>query len=295
MPAYNAARTISMAIESVLKQNYPQWELLVINDGSNDATEEIVQSYLDPRIRLIQQRQQGVSAARNKGLQEALGSWIAFLDADDLWLSHKLQTQLAYLKKYQSLFADDPELNHLPIWFCSDYRVFVNQYDTNQPAAKVHYPPNCSTHEKLLIYNFVGTLTVFAPKLLLLAEKGFSTDFNGPEDWELWLRMTKSGNLIKIPETLSYYRLNPHGISKNAPRQIQQEWHVLRRHLFNANVSENTKSEAIWQYYRRAIILSIQNRDWQQVRHFYWILLTQIPWHKENFIEPLLWLIRKWI
>lgn len=85
MPVYNVEKYVGESIRSVLDQTYADWELIVINDGSTDNTANVVRSFTDPRIRLINQANEGVSAARNHGIQEARGDYIAFLDGDDLW------------------------------------------------------------------------------------------------------------------------------------------------------------------------------------------------------------------
>ena len=95
MAAYNAEKTIDIAINSVLAQTYTEWELLVINDYSKDHTAEIVASFTDPRIRLLQnEKNSGVSISRKKGMEAANGEWIAVLDSDDAWTPDKLEKQV---------------------------------------------------------------------------------------------------------------------------------------------------------------------------------------------------------
>jgi glycosyltransferase involved in cell wall biosynthesis len=97
IPAFNRGFVISAALESILNQTYQDWEALVVNDGSTDDTSEVVKGYMrkDSRIRLIEQdRQRGAQAARNIGIRNALGMWIAFLDSDDRWLPHSLEARL---------------------------------------------------------------------------------------------------------------------------------------------------------------------------------------------------------
>ena len=96
MPAYNGAKYISAAISSVQAQTFSGWELLIIDDGSTDATAEVVKKHLaDSRILYVAQSNRGQAAARNRAIALAKGEWIAFLDQDDLWLPEKLQLQLA--------------------------------------------------------------------------------------------------------------------------------------------------------------------------------------------------------
>ncbi|MBM2835200.1 MAG: glycosyl transferase [Candidatus Brocadiaceae bacterium] len=90
IPTYNRAPYVIMAIESVLAQSYQDYEIIVVDDGSTDGTRDVLEPYRD-RIRYMYQDNKGVSAARNTGIQESRGEWIAFLDSDDEWLPNKLE------------------------------------------------------------------------------------------------------------------------------------------------------------------------------------------------------------
>jgi glycosyltransferase involved in cell wall biosynthesis len=100
IPLYNGELTIERAINSVLKQSYPQFEIVVVDDGSTDSSSSKLLNIKDPRLRVIKQKNRGVSAARNKGIAEARNEWIAFLDADDEWLPDFLVVIVALMKKY---------------------------------------------------------------------------------------------------------------------------------------------------------------------------------------------------
>ena len=103
MPAFNAAKVIGEAISSVLAQTYPHWELLITDDGSNDDTAVVVRSFNDSRIQLVQQSNQGVSAARNRGLEIARGEFITFLDADDALPPRSLESRVQLLLREPSV------------------------------------------------------------------------------------------------------------------------------------------------------------------------------------------------
>lgn len=100
MPAHNAEKFIGQAIESVICQSYPHWELIIVNDGSTDQTGEIVNQCVDKRIRVIHQENGGESVARNTGLSNAQGEFVAFLDADDIYLPDHLQVAVGYLQSH---------------------------------------------------------------------------------------------------------------------------------------------------------------------------------------------------
>ena len=100
IPAYNAAKTISETIDSVRRQTFTDFELIVINDGSSDHTAELVNAVADDRLQLFSYENGGLPVARNRGIDRASGEFIAFLDADDLWTPDKLELQLEALQKH---------------------------------------------------------------------------------------------------------------------------------------------------------------------------------------------------
>jgi glycosyltransferase involved in cell wall biosynthesis len=104
IPTYNRAHCVGEAIKSVLDQTYKNFEIIVVDDGSTDNTQEVLATFGD-RIRVIRQENKGVSAARNAGIREARGEWLAFLDSDDLWLPDKLGIQIADLRRYPEAIA----------------------------------------------------------------------------------------------------------------------------------------------------------------------------------------------
>lgn len=106
IPTYNRAKYVTQAIDSVLAQTYKDYEIIVVDDGSTDNTQEVLYAYIDSlKINYIYQDNAGVSAARNAGISVAKGDWVAFLDSDDQWLPDKLSTQMAALRENQSLVA----------------------------------------------------------------------------------------------------------------------------------------------------------------------------------------------
>src|SRR5690606_11857402 len=100
IPLYNKEQSVTNTLQSVLNQTYTEFEVVIVNDGSTDNSVEKVEAFNDPRIRLIHQANAGVSAARNKGIEEAKFEWIAFLDADDLWMENHLSTLRNMIETY---------------------------------------------------------------------------------------------------------------------------------------------------------------------------------------------------
>lgn len=111
IPAYNRANCVATAVESVLSQTFRDHEIIAVDDGSSDRTDEVLKSF-GGRIRLIRQENQGVSSARNTGVRASRGKWIAFLDSDDRWHSDKLECQIAALEKYNAKVCFTRSINH---------------------------------------------------------------------------------------------------------------------------------------------------------------------------------------
>lgn len=139
MPAYNAEKYITESVDTVINQTYKNWELIIINDGSTDDTEAIARQYTltDSRIKLINQENKKLSAARNIGIKAAVGDWVAFLDADDLWVADKLKKQIALINTKPDIglvFSDgyifnDGDLNtDFPYGAASGYFTGVEMY-----------------------------------------------------------------------------------------------------------------------------------------------------------------------
>lgn len=221
MPSFNAAQTICVAVESVLGQTFQNWELLVINDGSTDNTLDVMAQFNDRRISLITQVNQGVAAARNAGLKQASGEYIAFLDSDDLWLPAKLEKQVSLLAQSGDClglvytkhrgFTEDPSRS-----FSMDVDASIG-YDND-----LH---------RLLIMDYVPTLTVMM-RASLISEIGyFREDLRGTEDWDYWIRAVKFSGISRVNEELALYRISQNSLSRNKDRHSIEELKVLDQHL----------------------------------------------------------------
>jgi glycosyltransferase involved in cell wall biosynthesis len=220
MPAYNVERYITEAIKSVLNQTYQNYEIIVVDDGSIDNTRQVLDEFLsskgfqieetngrntqyairNTRIRYFYQQNQGPAVARNRGVREANGEYIAFLDADDLWLPQKLEKQMNKFKK-------DSEYGLI---HTNRIRIDLNG---NPQLTKQRVIPEGQIFEELLKGNFICCSSVLVKKSCfdvvgLLDE---SKEVNKAEDYDMWLRIAyryKCG-FINLP--LVKYRVNPNG------------------------------------------------------------------------------------
>lgn len=218
MPAYNSAPFIEDSIQSVLSQTYSRWELFVIDDASIDATARIAEDLAekDPRIKLLQlERNQGTGAARNKGIDAANGAFIAFLDADDLWLPEKLEVQLEFLLE-----------NDLAMTFSS---YFIISEDGSLLDIMVEALP-VLTYQKLLKSNYVGNLTGIYN--VEKTGKVYSPLLRKRQDWAMWLTiLRKAGKVEGMLEPLAMYRKRKNSLSQNKAALIVYNFNVYRQFL----------------------------------------------------------------
>ncbi|EOH0493162.1 glycosyltransferase family 2 protein [Providencia rettgeri] len=188
MPCYNAEQYIKDSINSVLNQTYPHFELIIIDDLSTDNSINIINSFSDNRIKLIQLTQNGgAGVARNTGIEAAQGRFIAFLDSDDLWRPNKLEAQLSHMIE-------------------GNYPLSYTQYQkfTQEGKGKLVIPPNTVTYNELLYCNIIGCLTaVYDTKIL---GKQFMPLIRKRQDMGLWLKILAQGHTAYCcPQVLAEY------------------------------------------------------------------------------------------
>lgn len=192
LPTFNRAWSLKRAIDSVLTQDYPYIELIVIDDGSTDQTSSILKSYQN-RIKIIRQSNSGVSAARNAGIREAKGELIALLDSDDAWKSQKVSCQVTF-------FNDNPEA-----LICQTEEIWIRNGKRVNPKIK-HQKPSGMIFKKSLNLCLVSPSAVMM-RTDLFKEKGmFDETFTVCEDYDLWLRVSHDipVYLIDKPYTIKY-------------------------------------------------------------------------------------------
>jgi teichuronic acid biosynthesis glycosyltransferase TuaG len=225
MPAYNAADYIQSTLESVLNQSFRDWELLVINDCSTDNTTDLVEKYkkLEPRIKLINlTKNMGAPAGpRNIGIQNALGHWIAFLDADDIWHPEKLNRQIAVLQNTKAKF-------------CSTQMVDFRGDETPELSDAGENQIEWVSFARQLIKLRTPTSSVIANKDLLLKHP-FNEDmaYKAREDLDCWLHCHEElGKSVKIMAPMMGYRIIEGQISGKKWPMVKRHFHVLRNYCF---------------------------------------------------------------
>jgi glycosyltransferase involved in cell wall biosynthesis len=237
IPVYQVENYIEEAVRSVIKQTYKHLEILIVDDGSPDKSREICQQFQDNRITIITQENQGVSAARNQGIRQSQGEFLAFLDGDDLWLPQKLELHVKYLEEFSDVGMSFNGFS------------YINEFGKSLEISRL-YKLKKIAPEIILCRNPVGNPSCVVIKRKLLEEiklksKGlnniqndnyFDRELNHFEDVELWLRVALKSNwkIEGIPHVLTLYRVNPKGASANFSQQVEGLEKVLKKISFSA-------------------------------------------------------------
>lgn len=217
MPSYNTEKYISESIESIIAQTYKNWELLIIDDCSEDLTIQIIQKYLKvyPNIFLIQlEKNSGAAVSRNKGIEKANGEYIAFLDSDDLWEENKLEIQINFMKENNCAFSftEYMEIDEMG----------------NDLGILIKVPVKAITYRSYLLTNPIGCLTaVYSVKKI---GKVYMPLIRKRQDAALWLRILNTGKkAYPIKENLAKYRIRKSSISSNKINLIKYQWALYRK------------------------------------------------------------------
>lgn len=196
VPLYNKQESISNTIKSVLDQSFQDFEIVVVDDGSTDESAIKVNNIQDPRIRLISQNNQGVSAARNKGIKEAKYEWIAFLDGDDLWEKNHLEE----ITKMMNIYPDD--------------KVFVTSFEYSDNRRLFKHERNNSIYRvesyfKEAIDEILVWTSIIVVNKNCFSEVGLFKEYlKRGEDVDLWARLAKRFLIVKSSKVTATYRID---------------------------------------------------------------------------------------
>lgn len=208
IPAYNAAATILETIDSVLNQTFTDFEVWVIDDGSQDHTKTLVENISDSRVQVMTYPNGGVCVARNRGIALATGELIAFLDADDLWTSDKLEKQYAALQEH-------PEAGVAYSWTC-----FMDITDRETPPTfhpPLEYQWTGNVYQNLLVQDFIhsGSNTLIRREAISSVGE-FDQTCAGCADWDYWLRLAAQWPFVVVKKCQIFYRRMPGSMSSRA-------------------------------------------------------------------------------
>jgi glycosyltransferase involved in cell wall biosynthesis len=232
IPMYNSRNTIRAAIESVINQTYKDSiEVIVVNDGSIDGSEKIVEELLlnnqtNRTIKLLNKENGGVSSARNKGIKEASGDWMAFLDSDDIWLPEKLEKQTNEIEKNKKIKFLGANRNGEVYPFFKKSSQNLYTLNTKEIIYKMH----------------PQTSTALISKEILLKTGLYDETRTHAEDGDLWLRITVYCDLYVLNEDLVYTgggkrAFGESGLSANMPKMYKGEILALQGVFFRKQIS----------------------------------------------------------
>ncbi len=232
-PCYNGAKYISETIDSVIAQTYRNWEMIIVDDGSHDQSAEIIQSYTarEPRIKIIQQQNAGSAAARNKGIKQAEGQYIALLDADDLWDPKFLSRQISFMQKKRAICV-----------CCSYKRIDENSKEILRP---IKARP-VITSDDMLRRNYIGCLSGLYNSekygKIYLKEKLKSIR----DDYAYWFDIVQlEGKAYGNPEILASYRVLANSTTGKKTKLIKKQYLFYREYL-ELSVARCIVNTVIW-------------------------------------------------
>ena len=223
---YNREKLIMEAINSVLAQTYQNFEIIIVDDGSTDNTRDLIESINDPRIKYIYQENAGCAAARNTGIDNANGEYIAILDSDDLWLPKKLEKQIQFMNTHPEVgvcgtLAENIGTTHYNAWFPSKHE--------DIKAALLF--DGCMTHSSVMMHK----------ELLDKFNIRYNCNLQTSEDYDLYLQLLDITEFYTIPEILVQYRLHSNNMGFVCNNSIKHIHFIIRHKLINLGMNPSNE------------------------------------------------------
>ncbi|NEQ66047.1 MAG: glycosyltransferase [Symploca sp. SIO2D2] len=253
IPAYNAQETIVETVESVLQQTFSDFEVIVVDDGSQDSTVEILSSITDSRLQVFSYPNAGACVSRNRGFAQAKGEFIAFLDADDLWTADKLEAQLAAL-----------QANH-------EAGVAYSWTDCIDETGKLlrrgnHLSVNGDVYASLLLSDVLENgSNPLIRREALTAVGGFDESLKGVEDWDLYLRLAVNYQFVAVPSPQVLYRISTNSRSSQMLRVELASLQVIDRAFTQAPATlQHLKKDSLANLYSYLTFKAVQGTPQRQ-------------------------------
>ena len=281
LPTYNRAKLfLSRAIDSVITQSYKDWELIIVDNNSIDNTKELVHSYQNDKIHLLNIENEGnIAKSRNLGISKAKGDFIAFLDSDDYWESDKLKKCIDILKSD----SHHDGVCHAEYWI----------YPTNQHTIKRYGPKKNFTYEKLLMRGNSASLSAMIIKknnILEVESFSESRDMITAEDYDLWIKLArKKINIVFIDAPLGYYQIHENSESSDILKNTNAIIYVIKNHLSTQKKLLRTSLANCWKNAGKQFYLNCANYesykayskslkyDYMNIKIYFLLVTTLIP------------------
>ncbi len=243
VPAYNAAAYLPYALDSVLAQTFAGWEIVAVDDGSTDRTAAVIESYqpaLRGRCRYIHQPNRGLPAARNAGMRAARGDLIALLDADDVWLPHRLERGVRLLDAHP-----DVALVHARVARIDARGAVIGQLKVTPR----YLSGNIARHIYTRRAHIVCPTVMFRRRCLDTAG-WFDENMRATEDRDLWFRIALRYRIAYINEVLAYYRLSPSAMTTDLDRLLRGQLYFVAKHYRSGACTRFEQLQALGNIYR---------------------------------------------
>lgn len=264
MPAFNADRYIAGSIQSVIDQTYGNWELIVVDDGSTDRTAAIVRTFSanDTRVRYVFQENQRLGKARNTGVTNATGPWIAFLDSDDLWMSEKLALQVGMLE------ATNADIIYTDGFIFPDDDPSLETRTLSVICGRIE---GAKMLDLLLMHNSIPVLSVLMRRETFDKAGPFeeSPPFHGSEDYDFWLKAARQGAVFYgMGEKLVRYRRHSAAMTNKNSNWLRPTLPVVRRHIKFGNLGEQEQKKRLKGLYRDLIASLLEEGQFAQAADY---------------------------
>lgn len=243
IPAYNASRYLPAALESIAAQTFEDWRIQIVNDGSTDNTDEVIAPYLDrfgAKLNYIKQNNAGVSAARNTAIRASTAEFLAFLDADDVWLPCRLSESIEAMKRRPQIGLS--------------YGLITYINPDGHPGAT--FEGNSNAEGRIAGDIYMRRVELPAPTITcrrkFVEEAGsFDETMRATEDRDLWLRIAQRHEIAFIPKVIAYYRVWPNSASTNAQLMLKGQIHFIRKHYGEPGCGLRARQRALARVYKQ--------------------------------------------
>lgn len=283
IPAYNAEKTIKETIQSVLNQTLTDFEIIIINDGSQDGTLDVISRISDPRIKIFSYPNSGGQVSRNRGMKQATGEYLAFLDADDLWTPDKLDAQFKALQQ-------NPQAAVAYSW--------TNRInESSQFLRRGSYLTfNGDVYKQLLVINFLENgSNPLIRKYAIAAVGGFDESLSGCQDWDMWLRLAAHYPFVAVPSPQILYRESTNSVSSSNLLNLEVNClRVIERNFSQApEVLQTLRKKSISNIYKYLIFKTFEGaysyqKGWQSLVFLFKLIKNEPSFCQNKIIIKLL-------
>ncbi len=256
IPAYNAAKFLPIALESVINQTFEDWKIIVVDDGSTDDIASVISRYaeqLGSKLTFIRQPNAGVSEARNRAIHSSSAEFIALLDADDAWLPERLEESLRCFQE-----CSEVGLSYGFISRIDENGAVVDTFTTRSRYPEGHIAPHI----------YMRTMNLPAPTITFrrrcVEEVGlFDASMRATEDRDLWVRIALRYRVALVPKVIAHYRMSAQSATTDPNRMLRSQLQFVEKHYGSPGCGIRARRVALgWIYRQRAEALAARHRKW---------------------------------